>query len=296
MTKTLVTHNSRFHTDDIFACATLELIYPDSKVIRTRDPEIISKGDIVFDVGGKYDPEKNFFDHHQVEGAGERDNGIPYASFGLIWKHFGKDLISNDEVRNRIEKKLVEFVDAIDAKSDGMDLASPKSSLLRPYFLQFAIGSFNPTWNEDENIADAQFQEAVSIAKKVLQREIKYSEDEVLGEQYVREAYGKYENKSILLLDDNYPWGNIISLWPEIMFVVRPNVQNNTWKVEIIRDEPYSYKSRKSLPKEWAGLVGAELAKVTDVPDAVFCHRSYFMAVARSREGALALALKALNS
>lgn len=57
--QTLVTHDGTFHADDIFACATLSLYLKNNiKIIRTRDPKIIEKGDYVFDVGGVYDPEK----------------------------------------------------------------------------------------------------------------------------------------------------------------------------------------------------------------------------------------------
>ena len=42
--KKLITHNGSFHTDDVFAVATL-LIYlkNDAEVVRTRNPEIIKK-------------------------------------------------------------------------------------------------------------------------------------------------------------------------------------------------------------------------------------------------------------
>ncbi|MEK7088001.1 MAG: MYG1 family protein, partial [Patescibacteria group bacterium] len=43
-------------------------------------------------------------------------------------------------------------------------------------------------------------------------------------------------------------------------------------------------------------LRDAKLAEVTGVPDAVFAHRNRFMAVARSKEGAIALAKLALQS
>ena len=64
--KKLVTHNANFHADDIFATATLDLVFKsDIEVIRSRDPNIIESGDIVYDVGQIYDPERNRFDHHQ---------------------------------------------------------------------------------------------------------------------------------------------------------------------------------------------------------------------------------------
>ena len=72
--KKLVTHNGSFHSDDIFAAATL-IIYLEKRgekyeIIRTRDQEIIKTGDYVFDVGGVYDEATNRFDHHQKGGGG----------------------------------------------------------------------------------------------------------------------------------------------------------------------------------------------------------------------------------
>jgi uncharacterized UPF0160 family protein len=92
---TVVTHNGRFHTDDVFAVAVLELVFEKShniEIIRTRDEKIIKTADIVVDVGGEYNPEKNKFDHHQLGGAGTHDNKIPMASVGLVWKKYGQML------------------------------------------------------------------------------------------------------------------------------------------------------------------------------------------------------------
>ena len=83
----IVTHSSGFHTDDVFAVATLLIMLgenADVEIIRSRDMEVIKTGDYVVDVGGVHDPVTNRFDHHQAGGAGKRENDIPYASFGLV--------------------------------------------------------------------------------------------------------------------------------------------------------------------------------------------------------------------
>ncbi|MDO8564969.1 MAG: MYG1 family protein, partial [bacterium] len=64
--KTIVTHEGKFHADDVFAVATLLLALQDeAEVRRTRDEEDVASADIAVDVGGIYDAEKNRFDHHQ---------------------------------------------------------------------------------------------------------------------------------------------------------------------------------------------------------------------------------------
>ena len=86
----IVTHSGSFHQDELFAVAALLFIFPDAEVIRTRDDAVIKSADIAVDVGGIDDPNKERFDHHQEGGAGKRANGIPYASFGLVWKKYGE--------------------------------------------------------------------------------------------------------------------------------------------------------------------------------------------------------------
>ena len=133
--KKLVTHSGSFHTDDIFACATLSLFLEKKseqfEIIRTRDEGIITSADYVFDVGGIYDPEKNRFDHHQKGGAGKHDDGIEYSSFGLVWDKFGEALSDSKETKDIIERRLVEPIDAFD---NGMNLVELKHKVV-PYLI-----------------------------------------------------------------------------------------------------------------------------------------------------------------
>ena len=86
------------------------------------------------------------------------------------------------------------------------------------------------------------------------------------------------------------PMGNT---WRHSDDVVEPTIEG--WKVYAVKDNPSSFINRKSLPEEWAGKRDAALAAVTGVSDAVFCHNKRFMAVAKSKEGALALAHQAIS-
>ena len=121
--KICVTHNGAFHTDDLFATATLSILNNGNiKIIRTRDSEVFKKADYVYDVGGDYNPINNIFDHHQRGGAGNRENGIPYSSFGLIWKKYGEKICGSKEVADRVERKIVQ---PIDANDNGIDILKP---------------------------------------------------------------------------------------------------------------------------------------------------------------------------
>ncbi len=294
--KKLVTHNGKFHSDDIFACATLSLVLESLneplEVIRTRDIEIIKEGDYVFDVGGVYDPDNNRFDHHQLGGAGKRENGIEYASFGLVWKKFGIILCAKEEVVNSVDNKLVTPVDAQD---NGIDLYTTNFEGVLPYAIWDAFSSFLPTWKEEENVTDRMFLEMVEIAKKILKREVKRAQDKLEAKVLVEKAYQETTDKRLIVLDIYYPWREALIAYPEPLFVVTPRL-GGKWDLQTINVKLNSFKARKDLPKEWGGLLNKDLEDATGVPDAVFCHRGLFLAVADSKEGILKLAELALKN
>lgn len=294
--KLIVTHSSKFHTDDVFAVATLLLVLEKegktADVVRTRDVEIIKKADYVVDVGGKYDEEKNLFDHHQVLGAGVRENGIPFASFGLVWKKYGNILSGNMDLANRIDQIIVQPVDAYD---NGVKFTENKIEGLYPFDLRSIIYAFRPTWMEDDVNIDVVFMKLVSYAKILLVRQIKQVIDNQLAEKKVEMAYANSEDKRVIILDERYPWEEILAKFTEPLFVVYPKRVDNTWSLKTIRNDVMSYESRKDLPESWAGKFDKELEKITGVQDVVFCHKNRFLAVAKTKEAILKLALIALN-
>lgn len=65
------THNGTFHCDEVLACFILKQLpeYKHADIVRTRNPEELSKCDIVVDVGGIYDSDNHRYDHHQRYGS-----------------------------------------------------------------------------------------------------------------------------------------------------------------------------------------------------------------------------------
>jgi uncharacterized UPF0160 family protein len=86
-----VTHNSKFHADDVFATVVLRKLYPDMQLTRTRDPDVIASADIAYDLSGMYDHAARRYDHHQRGARKRQDTGITYSAFGLIWDHYGRE-------------------------------------------------------------------------------------------------------------------------------------------------------------------------------------------------------------
>lgn len=95
----LVTHSGGFHADELLSSVVLTRLFPQARLVRSRAPEWITPDAdrIIYDVGGAYDAEKCIFDHHQ-RGAPLREDGQPYSSFGLIWKHFGRDYLATSGI------------------------------------------------------------------------------------------------------------------------------------------------------------------------------------------------------
>ena len=293
--KKLITHNGSFHADDIFACAMLILLLEkwgeSYEIIRTRNEEIISQGDYVFDVGGIYDANKNKFDHHQKGGAGMRENGIEYSSFGLVWQKFGEVVSGSLEAKEILEKKIVEPIDAFD---NGMSLVEKKSEIT-PYLIQHMFIAMHPTWKENASMDYEMFLKSVDIAKSVLGREIIRVNDELEAKKVILECYENTTDKRIIVLNSKYPYEEILNIFPEPIYVVfERRDENKLWEVEAVRDDFKSFVNRKNFPIAWAGLKDEDLQKVTGVSDAIFCHKALFMAIAKSKEGAIKLAELAL--
>jgi uncharacterized UPF0160 family protein len=289
--KRLVTHNGSFHADDLFAAATLSL-YLDKKgldyeIVRTRDMEVIKNADYVFDVGGIYDPNINRFDHHQKNGSGIRENGIPYAAFGLVWKHFGMDLCENDkEVWEIIDR---EIASPIDANDNGVDIVSLKFNNIKPYMGSRVFSIFEPTWQETENHIDQIFKDQVIKIKEVLKREIKVAKDDALGMHILEKAYQDTENKKIIILEQSLPrylYQQFLSSYKEPMYLILPSEHSESYKVEAISISPQTMKSRLPFPEKWRGFIYNENNKehTSKIPGVYFVHNSGFLANLNNKE------------
>ncbi|MBA3733399.1 MYG1 family protein [Patescibacteria group bacterium] len=292
---TIITHSGKFHADDIFAVATLLLLLGEEasvSVIRSRDEEIIKSGDYVVDVGGVYDPDKNRFDHHQQEGAGIRNNTVPYASFGLVWKKFGETICGLHEVSERIDHILVQPIDMADNGRSYIETSIPG---LYPYDIGLFFNAFTPSWKETEMDIDTVFMEVVQLARIVLTREISKRKDLANVRSIIENIYKESLNKKLIVLDQFYPVGEVLSKFPEPLFVVFPR-EDGIWAIKTIRNDENSFINRKDLPKDWAGKKDEEFETVTGVVGAVFCHKGLFLAGAKTKEAILQLAEIALNS
>ena len=73
-----------------------------------------------------------------------------------------------------------------------------------------------------------------------------------------------------------------------LLFVVHP--RDKDWCLTGIRRADDGFELRADLPAHWAGLTDAALEAASGVAGAVFCHNGRFIAAAKTREAALAMA------
>lgn len=295
--KICVTHDGTFHADDLFATATLSILNNGNiKIIRTRDRKLIDKGDYVYDVGGESDGARNLFDHHQKGGAGERANGIPYASFGLVWKQYGEQICGSKEIADRIDQKIAQPIDAID---NGVDISKPIFEGVSPYFADQVFLNYIPTWKENNKNIDKIFEEQVKRVVILLKREIEVVGADIEAANIIMKAYENSVDKRIVIINNDFPrylYQNTLSKLPEPLYIVLPSGHSTMWKVESIRVSPGTMENRKLFPESWRGYFNGDpkLKENTGVSDADFCHKSGFLITALSKEGAIKLAEKAI--
>lgn len=289
---TAITHGGTFHADEIMATVILEKVFGDIIVCRTfRVPEDLKEDVIVYDIGF------GTFDHHQKGGNGARENGVPYAACGLIWKEFGHKIVADtcnpELVWNLIDRGLIQGIDA------GDNGALPKLDYpAQAMSFSAVISGFNPNWDSNKD-PDEAFAKAVELAEVVFDNTLASTIAKAKAEQIVEEAIEKAE-EHIMVLNQFVPWQEYIfsSTSPkadEIQFVVFPSNRGG-YNWQCVPDGLGSFGQRKSVPKEWKGLRDADIQKVTGIDTATFCHPAGFIGGAETFADAYALAKKAVEA
>ena len=305
----LVTHSGKFHCDEVFAYAVLRLALGlteagrDHRLLRTRDPKLIQAGDIVWDVGTVFDPATNRFDHHQ-RGAPLRADGTPFSSAGLIWQVYGAKAVAAlldpgatpqlaAAIAGDLDETILRRIDELD---NGVSLRGPLAD--DGLGLGRLIGDFNPSWDSREasgpDADDAAFAAATAFAEGVLRRRVDGLRARYAADAIVRTAHAAGADPRILVLDRGMPWKNTVFDHDlPVIFAVSP-ASNGNWMVDTMPPERDSFAQRLPLPEAWAGLEREALATASGVSDAIFVHLRRFVGAAASREGAIALAERAL--
>ncbi|KAF9581986.1 hypothetical protein BGW38_000809 [Lunasporangiospora selenospora] len=321
MTKLIGTHNGHFHCDEALAVHMLLQTkeFKEAELIRTRDAAKLDTCDIVVDVGGVYDTTKHRYDHHQ-RGFTEVFGGkfdTKLSSAGLVYKHFGKEIIASilslDETDAQVEllynKVYENFVEALDGGDNGI---SQYPSDIKPKYrvgtaLPQRVAGLNPWWNQKDIDVDAQFMKAVAMTGQDFTDAIRY-----LGLSWwpardlvVKALEGRtdiHPSGKILVFDQSCPWKeHLFKLEEELqveekpLYVLYPDESGN-WRIQCVPPSPESFDCRKHLPQEWRGFRDDELSERSGIPNSIFVHMSGFIGGNKTREGALEMAVKAIEA
>lgn len=256
------THSGKFHADDVFSAALLLYLNPEIMIKRgNRVPEDFDG--IVFDIG------RGQYDHHQKDSR-IRENGIPYAAFGLLWEELGADILGED-LAQRFDEAFVQPLDNNDNTGEKNELAT-------------LIGNFNPTWDAEGSNDEAFFQ-AVSVAGMILENKFERFRGNERADKRVEEIYAHHEqavhdrekhrdDARILILPEFVPCQKFLSE-TEIAFVIFPSNRGG-YCIQPQKKE-YSMNYKCSFPVEWLGLENEELVVATGLKSAGFCHKGGFL-------------------
>lgn len=304
---TIVTHNGQFHADEILAYSILKTIYPDTKLIRTRDKQIIEQGNIIIDVGQVYNPENNKFDHHQTD-CHERFNNnfsIDMSSAGMVYKIYGKEFIKKmsnitipqedlNIIYQNIYRKLILEVDAID---NGYKQCNNELKYYVNTNISSVINKLNGSNIYDEQEQLKRFlhgsQYILTVAKIIIDNNIINHLLFKKDYKVIETAFKNRINDNIIIItEDCQNWSRCIFTYEKnnniqkdklIKYIIYPS--NKEWRVRTISQ---NFESRRLL-KEINGYTKEVRDKI------IFVHPKRFIASTYDKQTAIMIAIESLK-
>ncbi|KAL0372912.1 UNVERIFIED_CONTAM: hypothetical protein Scaly_0972800 [Sesamum calycinum] len=258
--KRVGTHNGSFHCDEALGCFMIRLTekFSGAHIVRTRDPQVLETLDAVLDVGGVYDASRDRYDHHQkgFEEVFGHGFNTKLSSAGLVYKHFGKEIIA---------KELQ--VDEEHPNVHRLFLAIYKNFI---ECLRYLVRSWLP---------------ARSIVMECIEARLNFDPS---GEIMVLTRSCPWKLHLFELEEE-------MKISPLLKYVIYQDDRSSNWRVQAVKIAPDKFESRKALPAQWRGLRDDELSKESGIPGGVFVHMSGFIGGNQTYEGALAMAKAALE-
>lgn len=286
-----ITHSGTFHADEVMASVILLNKFGSMRIYRTNKVNNINA--FIYDVGfGKYD-------HHGIDFDKTRDNGIKYASCGLIWHEFGKDIIKSlgisdiDSFFESVDKNLIMDIDRDD---NGQTLKNEPE--LKVQGIPNLIGNFNPAWDENGK-ENKNFLKAIDFANTIfnnmINKMVAKEKARKIVEEKIEESTG-----GILILDNYMPWKDIVltSNNPkakDILYAVFPSKRGG-YNVVATPVSSGSFDVKKTFPEKWAGKENEELQKISGIDTITFCHKNLFICSCKTYEDAIKVAKLSLKS
>lgn len=259
------THGGIFHADDVFSTALLKILNPDIKILRGFSVPKEFSG-IVYDIGG------GEYDHHQKDSR-VRENGIPYAAFGLLWEQFGRLLLCEEDMR-KFDRDFIQPIDKAD--NTGEENA-----------ISLIISDKNLTWQEDSSKLEESFESAVKLAKEVLESRFRQITANRNAYEIVHEKAKAHKGK-ILYLECAMPWKDAVK-GMDIFYVIYPSMRGG-YNIQAVPADENGKRLKQPFPKSWRGVGIQKLLELTGIEGLTFCHQSGFLCAAATLEGAYSAA------
>ncbi len=288
---TFITHSGTFHADEVMATIILLNKFGSMKLFRCTKPQ--NDKAFIYDVGF------GTFDHHGIDFDETRENGIKYASCGLVWKTFGKDIVSKlnvEDIASFVQSVDKNLIMDIDRDDNGQTLENEPEIKLQN--IPNLIASFNPLWNDLSSETD-RFLDAMAFANTIFNNMINKMISKEEARKIVEEKIEESKN-GILILDNYMPWKDIVltsnkTKAKDILYAIFPSKRGG-YNVVATPVEPGSFEIKKPFPEKWAGLEGEELQKISGVDTITFCHKNLFICACKTLEDAIRIAKIALNN
>ena len=263
--QTALTHAGIFHADDVFAAALLRILNPTITIVRSNAVPPTFDG-LVFDIGG------GEFDHHQGTPPC-RENGVPYSSFGLLWRRFGGLLLCPDDVQI-LDEQLVQPIDLTDNTGE-------------PNPLSQCVSDFNPTAMGDPAAYDEAFFRAVDFAQGILGRRLDSLRSQRADIDEVRRLMDEGDGR-VLVLPRVLRWKHAV-VGSGYLFVIYPSIRGG-FNIQCVPAGMDTVETVACPPREWWGLLGDELKHVSGNAHLTFCHKSGYLMSADTLEAAVDIA------
>lgn len=278
MSLLVATHSGPFHADDVLAVALIRAFHdPEARLVRTRDAERIAEADVVVDVGAVYDPASGRFDHHQATYTG------PLSSAGMVLQWLAQTGAIAPGLEQKLRKGVVEYIDDVD---NGR--VAPKPHV--PCFPRIVASLNNAA--DDHASFDRAFEQASGFAilwlEGIAAEHAKVEEARRVVGAAMAEAVAR--GSKVIELEAYLPWKGVYfeqgGVDHPTHYVLHPGT-DGSWRIVAIPPKMGDFGQKRPLPEDWAGLTDEALEAVTGIPGSVFCHKNRFIAVFRTREGAL---------
>eukprot|EP00316_Scyphosphaera_apsteinii_P023982 CAMPEP_0119307864 /NCGR_PEP_ID=MMETSP1333-20130426/8236_1 /TAXON_ID=418940 /ORGANISM="Scyphosphaera apsteinii, Strain RCC1455" /LENGTH=342 /DNA_ID=CAMNT_0007311501 /DNA_START=159 /DNA_END=1187 /DNA_ORIENTATION=+ len=240
------------------------------------------------------------------------------SASGLVYKHYGREIISAlhpalrtapDALEWIYTKMYSEFMEAIDGNDNGIEIAD-EVRYRDGTSLPARVHRLNARWNEpvDGPSETERFEQASALCGSEFASTLAHLIDcelparEVVEAALLARTSVHASGEVICFSNGGCPWKthlyelerahNITAL---IKFVLYED-SAKMWRVQAVTKEGTAFTNRLGLHEPWRGLRDEALSAAAGIQGCKFCHASGFIGGNVTYDGALAMALKTIES